>query len=394
MSTRPKSLVGPTKPIDRRIRGIGRIRERSGLPDGPQWRAMNDMVTLLARDEEGRNLLREVFDERLKIDVLWTHYKHKTLHLIPLGTAATPLVKALEDWREQMKRDVSADTYRVRRELVEEVRKMAPPRHPPIVASLPDYVRVLRVQMKGARSFNLLRAYALAFVRDTLGKQSAVYAAVQGVTPRKTKPKVRKHPLSPAELFAVVDAFYALDGEWTAKHSSPKATKRPMAHPDDLKAMAYTGMNPSEYVGKWTEMVDRIRIYGTKRAGRVRDVPRFATMPLQRPSVTPRVFGKALRAASKKAGIPCTPYDLRRTYANWLEAAGIPRTRRRGYLGHTSGDITDLYERHEVDAYLVEDGRRLRAWLDSQLHPEAAPNLATTPPILTISRPLNKTARA
>ena len=60
------------------------------------------------------------------------------------------------------------------------------------------------------------------------------------------------------------------------------------------------------------------------------------------------------------------PYDLRRTYAHWLELAQIPRTRRKLYLGHSAGDITDLYERHEIDAFLSADGRTLRAWLATE----------------------------
>jgi hypothetical protein len=92
MTKRPRSILGPSKPIDRRIPGIGRIRCASGLPDGAQWRAMNDMVTELARDDEGRALLREVYEGRLQIDVLRTHHKQGTLHLVPLGTAASGLV--------------------------------------------------------------------------------------------------------------------------------------------------------------------------------------------------------------------------------------------------------------------------------------------------------------
>jgi len=56
-----------------------------------------------------------------------------------------------------------------------------------------------------------------------------------------------------------------------------------------------------------------------------------------------------------------TAYDLRRTYSNWLESAGVPRTRRRLYLGHGARDVTDFYESHEVTAFLREDAERLAA---------------------------------
>jgi hypothetical protein len=57
------------------------------------------------------------------------------------------------------------------------------------------------------------------------------------------------------------------------------------------------------------------------------------------------------------------PYDLRRTYANWLESSGIPRTRRRIYRGHGAQDIGDLYEAHEVEAFLKEDAAKISAFL-------------------------------
>jgi integrase len=62
-----------------------------------------------------------------------------------------------------------------------------------------------------------------------------------------------------------------------------------------------------------------------------------------------------------------TPYDLRRTYANWLEAAGVPRTRRMLYMGHGSVDITGRYEWHEVKAFLAEDAEKMKGWLDAEI---------------------------
>jgi hypothetical protein len=46
-----------------------------------------------------------------------------------------------------------------------------------------------------------------------------------------------------------------------------------------------------------------------------------------------------------------------------MELARIPRTRRRMYMGHGAKDVTDLYEEHEVTAFLVEDATKLREFL-------------------------------
>jgi hypothetical protein len=34
------------------------------------------------------------------------------------------------------------------------------------------------------------------------------------------------------------------------------------------------------------------------------------------------------------------------------------------YMGHAVGDVTELYERHELEAYLIADAERLRRWLN------------------------------
>lgn len=136
------------------------------------------------------------------------------------------------------------------------------------------------------------------------------------------------------------------------------------------KALAQlpTGQTVAPLVATMRAWVDSLRVptdyidvYGTKREGRVRSVPL-----IQSPAVPtwkhPRTFENAFRERTSAF----TPYDLRRTYSNWLEAAGIPRTRRRMYMGHGARDVTDLYEQHEVTAFLVEDGAKLRAFLGIQ----------------------------
>jgi hypothetical protein len=65
-----------------------------------------------------------------------------------------------------------------------------------------------------------------------------------------------------------------------------------------------------------------------------------------------------------------------------MEAAGIPRTRRQLYLGHGAKDMTDLYERHEVDAFLLSDGAKLRDWIDRQLAPKSPVSPETSPDVI------------
>ncbi len=42
----------------------------------------------------------------------------------------------------------------------------------------------------------------------------------------------------------------------------------------------------------------------------------------------------------------------------------MPRIRRKMYMGHAVADVTELYECHEVEAYLSADATRLREWVE------------------------------
>jgi integrase len=58
-----------------------------------------------------------------------------------------------------------------------------------------------------------------------------------------------------------------------------------------------------------------------------------------------------------------TPHDFRHTYMHWMEQAGISRIRRRMYLGHSSGDVSAIYERHEVEGFLKSDADLMRVFI-------------------------------
>jgi hypothetical protein len=121
-------------------------------------------------------------------------------------------------------------------------------------------------------------------------------------------------------------------------------------------SLCCTGMIASEYWGVWHARRDHVQIHGTKRAARNRSVPLVA--PLERPACTRR----ELSAALTKLGLES--YDARRAYAHWMEETGsIPRARRKLYLGHDVGDVTDLYEMGELSRYLREDGLGLREYI-------------------------------
>jgi integrase len=122
-------------------------------------------------------------------------------------------------------------------------------------------------------------------------------------------------------------------------------------------ALVLSGMRRGEYWGTWEVLPDRYRIAGTKTKGSVREVPYLG------PLVKPLVQYQAFRVALSKVRPGMTPHDFRHTYMHWMELAGISRTRRKLYLGHGTGDVSAIYERHEVDGFLKSDADLMRAFI-------------------------------
>lgn len=336
-------MVPATLMIDRRFRGVGRIKKASGTKVKAVLNRLNRMLDALYSD--GRlDILRLIRDGKLTLLEVNDAYQRRTLDQLPTGATIAPLVKTMTAWVDGLivPRDASADHVRTIKTTIRYLDSFS---RNATLAELPVLLEALRehVGRDHPRSFNLARSHAMAFVRSTLKRNHPLWAACAAVEPRKLPKAAKRHPLNPIEL-----------RNWFPS---------PATDPLDAVAwaMATTGMHQKEYWGRWAVKGDHIRIHGTKRGGRDRAVP-LVLLPSPPPWRHPRTFEDKLRERTKAF----TPYDLRRTYANWLEAAGIPRTRRRLYMGHGAADVTDLYERHEVAAFLAEDGAKLRAFLGIQ----------------------------
>jgi integrase len=204
------------------------------------------------------------------------------------------------------------------------------------VGSLPSALARYREQMRRHPTmFNRTRAAVQAFLRDTQGRHSRLWMEASSVGSLRVK-RGATHPVSPKELHAIT-------------------TNVPEGYAAMLWSMALTGMGPTEYWGDWKVSEDRVQINGTKRSARRRQVPLVGR--ISGPTTTYKPVLKTLQSVRPEMVL----YDLRRSYAMWMENAGIPRTRRRLYLGHGVRDVTDLYEQHEIARYLAEDAEKLRA---------------------------------
>jgi integrase len=184
----------------------------------------------------------------------------------------------------------------------------------------------------------------MGFVKAKLGPFSQLYKEIATISPMKARKLRKNNPQT-------VDQIEKLTAQ---------LPEGPAAMVWD---MVTTGMGWTEYAGAWEEKGDRVLIHGNKTDNRDRQVPKV--YPLNRRVLQYKRFRERVRDVSgKKVAI----YDFRRTYATWMESAGIPRTRRKLYLGHTAQDITDLYESVQVDDFLKADGDTLRSWIQRQRH--------------------------
>lgn len=329
--------------IDRRTR-VGRIAVASGTNRVPTFKRLNEMLTAL--NETGRDdILRAIRDGDLLPLSVYDAFRSNELHRLPLGKELLPLKETMTLWNQsaEVSKQRKADNKSGIKRLSEKVA---------LVANLPDALIAVRSDLAREQhpaQFNRIRATALAFVRDTLKRSHRLYGEVRDVPLMKEVKQPDRHILSWTDVQAIAEKM-------------TDARDRAAVY-----GMALTGMGPKEwYVDGWKLGENRVTIYGAKRKARTRIVPcvrvaRFAS-PVPAAGVgstrEKRRFGERLFSL---AGY--RPYDLRRTYANWLEASNVPRTRRIAYLGHSGGDVTSLYERHEVEQFLVEDARRIEAYL-------------------------------
>jgi hypothetical protein len=325
--------------LDRIFPGVGRVKKASGTTVVKTRNKMNRMLTTLY--EDGRlDILRAIRDGQLTPMEVYSAFQRKALHELPLADSAKHLSESMSQWIQSLR--VPLEVSAKHKSSLETSRRYFVRTKPNArVTDIPAILETLRESLgrEYPTSFNLARAAALAYVRSTLKKSHPLWLQCSAVEKRKVKRAVKPQPLSKEQMLG----FF------------------PNRESDPVDAIAWgmylTGMGAEEYWGKWNVLKDRVHIAGTKRKGRIRDVPLLEAPSV--PTMHRRTFEDKVRGRSTAF----TVRDFRRSYANNLEAAGVPRTRRRLYLGHGAGDVTDLYELHEVAAFLIEDGARIRTFL-------------------------------
>jgi integrase len=340
-----KRIDGKLVPVgtlvfDRVFRGIGRIALASGQPDTVdgrrRFKQMNQMLTDLYQNGDGEILARFKAGEIAPLQ-LFAAWKGKRLDKLPTVEMMQPLAATFTAWAKAAPTGPHNKAQRLTAgRTLERLASGA------MVGEIARVVGTYQRQCmtKGTPSaFNHFKVHCQRFIGLTLGEHHPIYTQLTRIESLKVTVK-RKRGLTLLEATAV----------WTF-------LKEPYRRA--FRELCYTGMRPNEYFAqRWQVLNDRIEVYGTKTQGADRAIP------LVQPIIGAGITRQRLRYALEKyPEMTVEPYTARRTFMHWMEEAGIPRARRKMYMGHGVKDVSDLYERSHHTAYLKEDAAKLRVFL-------------------------------
>jgi integrase len=321
-----------TLPLKVRLQGCEPIRRLSGTHDRKMRAKLVRMIHAL--HEQGRDdLVNAIARGTLKPLQVYNRWKFTRLEELPHADELPRFADVWPKWLADL--DCSEDHRLATEGYCKRLAALMP--KDASLTHLPTALREYRaLKRQHPRSFAGAKNTCQALLRDTVGRRHRLWNEVADVPVLRARAMRKKHPLSPDALREVIRK---LGEPWG-----------PM-----VWTMATTGMGWREYHSPWEREGDGLRIHGTKTGGRDRLIPLVSL--LHPPVGTLARFRKELRKATDGM---VTPYDLRRTFAGLMVEAGVPRPRRKLYLGHSPEDITALYEWQEVRDYLTRDAERIR----------------------------------
>lgn len=335
-----------------------RLRLSTGLLDTRRARAtvMKQDAMLSFLLENGRpDVIEAIRDPKnpLTLAGAYAEYRVGRWEKIPSALHAVDLTKAWTAWAKKAKRpkDGKPISDAQREDLKRGLVALQVPAGAS-VGQLPALLKQMREKRgeKGeARTFNRVRTNCMAFARAHGGqRKNPVWIDIAEVAPLDESVGKRAHnPLSPKDAAALAVTLGPGCG-------------------DDWWSLCLTGMRPSEFYSNawaphWSPVTSApspgvgpvVTIDGTKSRAASRVIPRLGGIqPPQR-----RFQQLSLVLRKKELGV--TPYDARRSFAHWLEMAGIPDSRCDAYLGHKSQGVRGLYREHSVRDHLEADRKAL-----------------------------------
>lgn len=332
--------------IDRRYKGIGRIRRASGTKDRKTLKRILGMLTEI-QNQGKRSILCEIRDGVVSPMEVYGYWTNDQLKHLPSALTLKRVIPTIPDWIDSSSFDAVATTKRNYKSEISRFCKVV--ENDITIHDLPNALKRYKthcIETTHHRTFNGCRKVLLSYINKELGRDHTLYGKVSAIPQLKLKSKRKAPQLSPEEIQSL-NKFL------------------PDEHKNIVRAMIYSGMRWTEVseVGenKWWMENDRVVIKGTKTEYSDRVVP------LIREIHKPIRGYLAFRTQLKKFRKGLSPQSFRRSYAHWMDMAKIPESRKNVYMGHSEQSVREGYERHEVDKYLLEDANTLRKWITDQL---------------------------
>lgn len=338
--------------IDRRFKGIGRIKRASGTSNTKTFRDINRMLTDLY-DLGKRTILEEIQKGVLSPMQVYGFWKEGRLKHVPSGLTLLPVHPTIPDWIDTHHDGVDTTKRNYKSEMTRFCRVVG--ENLPIQDLPTGFRRYQKYCVKRGIevSAQKLKTVLLSYLNKTLGKSHTLYQKVSEIAHVKVSPKRKVVHLSVGEFYDLVEQL-------------------PEADAAIAYAMMMTGMHWKELEGVWECKKDRISISGTKNVGRRRDVPLL--LEIERPTKSNQSF----RAQLKKVRPDLSPIVFRRTYAFWMAEAEIMESRRNTYMGHVVKSSAERYARTKADPFLLADAQKLSSWIIDQASRHSLKSMGAT----------------
>jgi len=329
----------------------------------PTVRSMELMLQEM-KDFNRSDLLRKIVDSKnpskqmrdfhllYKKNLLFTHNTDKELQMVtPLRDDLLEWMRTYKDWSEKTRKDFTEKVTVLFRRTQN---KFPNPTHGDIQSLLQEY----RKQCENRNSpstFRHVKNVFSRFVKSRYGKSHELYLQLSDVESLRTPTSDSSGTRSSKSVEQI---------ERLSKVLPPKY--RPM-----LWTMCTLGVGWKEYES--IEIKDdikhkRVYVVGTKMdkkdRRRRREVP--YVIPPHPPICTEKHFYKVLKQFGKKVRLEITTYSLRHSYSRWMEECGVPRWRVQMYMGHLPKNQTEQYQRGELWNHLLEDGEKLKLYIESR----------------------------
>lgn len=322
--TKPGSL-----PIDLQFPApIGRLHIRSGTTRKATRNAMRDMLRTLHQIGHGDKVV-EVKEGRVTVLELYEKYRIGRIDQMPSGEVMCAASVVYQEWLDG--KELAPKTRKDYGEAKARVLAFGAPG-----ATMVALPKLLEAHRRASidvhpRTFNQDRAAWMSCLRRVLGPAHWLTYECSRVE-QLSMPDNRKMAYNPQTVAQV--------REWAGKFEA----KGLGHHALTVWGIALTGMRPEEFFEEapntWEMEDGLVRINGTKTKAAKRIAPRLGL--IIRSSTTRETFGKAFRTLTSGT---VTPYDLRRSYSQWLDDAHIPEYRQQFYFGHGPENVTQLYKR-------------------------------------------------